>query len=280
MIKITIITPALYCGDLLKQTLNSLYSQHAIIKNRCDLQHIICYGGRASDDVEKIESKYTNTQFISKMDTSMYDAIANGLIKGNGEIVGWLNAGDVLFPWAFDVLLDVFSNPDVQWATGYSSQINEHGQVTATWKPPRYRREFIQNGFYANSSYPYGIAQESTFWAAELSRKIDLEKISSFKLAGDYYIWTEFAKYADLHSIMSPLGAFLIHRGQLSERKAEYHTEAQRCIRPPTICEKFTAWWETRCNPLLRGPLWNYTLARSSAKIFEYDHKKQSWCSR
>ena len=74
MIKITIITPALYCGDLLKQTLNSSYSQHAIIKNRCDLQHIVCYGGRVSDEVEKIESKYANTQFISKIDSSMYDA--------------------------------------------------------------------------------------------------------------------------------------------------------------------------------------------------------------
>jgi hypothetical protein len=210
----------------------------------------------------------------------MYDALSKGLSQASGDIVGYLNAGDILFPWAFDVLLEVFSNPDVHWATGYSTLMNSFNQITACWKPGRFRREFVLNGFYADPSYPSGIQQESTFWSAELNRKIDLEKLKSFKLAGDYFLWTEFAKHTDLHSIMSPLGAFQIHGGQLSERRAEYYDEVKRCIRPPTMREKFTTWWETRCNPLLRGPLWNYTLGKSPAKLFEYDHERQHWSSR
>jgi hypothetical protein len=210
----------------------------------------------------------------------MYHALAKGLACADGDIVGYLNAGDILFPWAFDVLLEVFSNPDVHWATGYSSLINEQGQVTASWKPSRFRREFVSNGFYADPSYPFGIQQESTFWSSAMNHRIDFLKLKSFKLAGDYFIWTEFAKNADLHSIMSPLGAFLIHGGQLSERKADYLAEAQICIRPPTPREKFTAWWETRCNPILRGPFWNYTLRKSPANIFEYDHSNSRWRAR
>jgi hypothetical protein len=259
--------------------LESIYSQSALANSSFRLEHLIC-DGKSSDNSREIAGRFPNSEFLSEPDTGMYDALAKGLSRLDGDIVGYLNAGDVLFPWAFDVILEVFSNPDVQWATGYSSQINEQGQVTACWKPPRYRREFVANGFYADPAYPACIQQESAFWSAHLNSKIDLEKLRSFKLAGDYFLWTEFANHADLHSIMSPLGAFRIHDGQLSERRAEYHIEAQRCIRPPTIREKFTAWWETKCNPVLRGPLWNYTLRKSPAKIIEYDHSSGQWISR
>jgi len=277
--KLFLLTPCRDTGVLLFPTLESLHSQNALLAGKCELVHMIC-DGASRDNTASVAAQFPGSRFLSEPDSGMYDALAKGLSRVDGDIVGYLNAGDVLFPWAFDVLLEVFSNSDVQWATGYSSQVNEQGQVTACWKPPRYRREFVANGFYADPAYQACIQQESTFWSADLSRKIDLEKLRSFKLAGDYFLWTEFAKHADLHAIMAPLGAFRIHGGQLSERKAEYQVEAQRCTRPPTLREKFTAWWETRCNPLLRGPLWNYTLGKSPAKIFEYDHSISRWNSR
>lgn len=277
--KITILTPILDSAGLLECTLDSLYSQHPIKSGQCHIEHIICDGG-SSDEVADIASKYKYSEIYSKTDAGMYDAIVNGITKSSGHIIGWLNAGDILFPWTFDVLLDVFSNKNILWATGYSTIINEKNQITASWKPPRYRREFIENGFYADAHYPYGIAQESTFWSADLNCKIDWKKLRSFKLAGDYFLWTELAKHTNLHSIMSQLGGFRIHSGQLSEKRAEYHTEAKSCVRLPTTREKFTAWWETKCNPLLRGALWNYTLGKSPAKIFEYDHANGRWSSR
>jgi glycosyltransferase involved in cell wall biosynthesis len=279
VIKITILTPILNSAGFLEQTLDSLYTQYAIQSDQCHIEHIICDGG-SSDGVADIASKYKFSKFYSQTDGSMYDAIVNGLAHSNGDIIGWLNAGDILFPWAFDVLLDVFSNKNILWVTGYSTIINEKNQITASWKPPRYRREFVENGFYADADYPYGIAQESTFWSAELNCKINLKKLRSFKLAGDYFLWTEFAKHAQLHSIMSPLGAFRIHAGQLSEKRGQYLAEAKSCARLPTMREKFTAWWETKCNPLLRGPLWNHTLLKSPAQIFEYDHSGGRWSSR
>lgn len=277
--KIHFITPCRHAASSLGCTLESLYSQKALVEGHCKLEHLII-DGASTDHTASIASAFPESRFLSEPDEGMYDALAKGLSRATGDIVGYLNAGDILFPWAFDVLMDVFLNSEVRWATGYSSQINEQGQVTASWKPPRYRREFVANGFYADPSYPQCIQQESTFWSSDLNQKIDFGKLKTFKIAGDYFLWTEFAKYADLDSIMSPLGAFRIHGGQLSERRAEYNTEVRRCIRPPTIREKFTAWWETRCNPLLRGSLWNYTLRKSPAKIFEYDHSIGRWSSR
>jgi len=264
---------------MLDGTLKSIYSQSAITNRRCKLEHLII-DGASTDHTASVARAFPESRFLSESDEGMYDALAKGLSQASGDIVGYLNAGDILFPWAFDVLLEVFSNPDVHWATGYSSQINEQGQVTACWKPPRYRREFVANGFYADPAYPACIQQESTFWSAELNRKIDLEKLRSFKLAGDYFLWTEFAKHAELHSVNTPLGAFLVHEGQLSEKRDEYLSEAMSCVRPPTRKEKFTAWWETNCNPLLKGFLWNYTLGKSPAKIFDFDHSIGNWNAR
>jgi glycosyltransferase involved in cell wall biosynthesis len=263
----------------LEKTLASLEAQFALKKGHCRLEHILL-DGASTDNTIAVASRYPNTQCFSEPDQGMYDALAKGFRRGTGDIVGYINAGDTLFPWAFDVLLEVFENPDVRWATGYSTLMNERNQVTASWKPCRYRREFVENGFYADPGYPCGIQQESTFWKSDLGDLVDLDRLAKFCLAGDYFLWAEFAKYTELHSIMSPLGAFLIHDGQLSENMSAYRAEAESVTRSPRFRECFTRWWETRCPPSLRGLLWNFTLRRSPAKIFEYNHSAKCWTSR
>ena len=276
---ISIITPCRNSAGLLKSTLHSLHTQTAILSGRCRLEHLVM-DGDSTDSTMEVLSGWPDLIVQSEPDTGMYDALAKGLRKCTGDIIGYLNAGDILFPWAFDVLIDVFDNPEMKWVTGYSSQINGRGHVTAAWAPPRYRREFILNGFYANPSYPNGIQQESTFWTRELGNRINLDRLSSFRLAGDYFIWSEMARTEELHSVMSQLGAFLIHPGQLSERSDDYTTEVLSCVRPPAKREKFTAWWETDCNPVLRGMLWNYTIGQSRAKIIDYNHALGRWVAK
>ena len=276
---ISIVSPCLNASHYLAQTIESLREQSAIRDGRVELQHIVI-DGASTDGTRDLVANYPGIEFVSEPDSGMYDALGKGLLRARGDIVGYLNAGDILFPWAFDVLSEVFKTAEVDWVTGYSSHINARHQVTACWKPPRYRREFVLNGYYADPRYPFAIQQESTFWSGQMNARIDHKKLRTFKLAGDYFIWSEFAKHVELHSAMSPLGAFRIHKGQLSERRDEYLAEAISTVRPPTRKEKFTAWWETRCNPLIRGFLWNYTLGKSPAKIFDYDHSSEKWIGR
>jgi glycosyltransferase involved in cell wall biosynthesis len=279
MTTITIVTPCRNAAARLRDTLISLHAQRAVAAGRCRLEHLVV-DGASSDGTGSVVGEFSGAIYTSETDRGMYDALAKGLQCASGSIVGYLNAGDILFPWAFDVLLDVFQKPGVQWVTGYSTLINGLGQVTATWKPPRYRREFVLNGFYASPRYPHGIQQESTFWSSELNSRIDFGKLPEFRLAGDYFLWTQFARTAELHSVMTQLGAFLVHEGQLSEHTKEYTAEAGLCLRKPTAKERFTAWWETRCNPLLQGPLWRFTLGKSPGSIFEYEHRAGIWATR
>lgn len=276
---ISLVTPCRNARHLLQDTLSSIWNQRAVIEKRVRLQHIVV-DGASTDGTAEIVKAFPAAQFISEPDRSMYDALAKGLKITDGDIVGYLNAGDVLFPWAFDILVEIFNTPGVEWATGYASLINDSLQVTSTWKPPRYRREFIKNGLYADDSFPQGIQQESTFWSQSLNKTLDWEKLRTLRYAGDFWLWRQFSEQAELHSIMSQLGAFRIHQGQLSEDKTAYLSEVGPMVQQPSWKEKLTAYWLTRCNPAFRGFLWNLILPPSPARIFEFSHIAGKWLPR
>lgn len=273
---ISIVTPCRNAASLLPDTISSIRNQRAVLSRRVRVQHIVI-DGASSDGTRDLLAGATGVDFLSEQDAGMYDALAKGLQHATGDIVGYLNAGDILFPWAFDVLAEVFERPGVEWVTGYASHINDRLEVTAAWKPPRYRREFVANGFYADNGYPQVIQQESTFWSRALNASIEWGALSGFKLAGDYFLWRHFAKSAELHSIMSQLGAFRIHQGQLSENQGAYRAEVDSLIRSATGKEKLTAYWQTRCNPAFRNLLWNFILPPSPARIFDYSHSEGKW---
>ena len=276
---VTIITPCRNAGRMLADTIASLRGQSAVQSGSVDLQHLVM-DGASTDDTRDVVAKFPEVEFQSKPDSGMYDALASSLVQARGDVIGYLNAGDILHPHALDVLAEVFANPGVDWVTGYSTQINDRLQLTSACRPTRYRREFVDNGFYADDRYSFCIQQESTFWSNSLNRSVDLGRLRTFKLAGDYFLWTEFARLSELHSINSLLGAFRIHHGQLSENMADYRREVVGIIRLPTLKERFTAWWETRCNPTLRTPLWEFTLGQSPARIFDFNHRTQMWESK
>jgi len=278
---ITLITPCRNSAHLLPETLTSILTQSALKEGSLQLQYLII-DGDSSDNTANVVQPYLKhgVQFFSEPDTGMYDALAKALPRATGDIVGYLNAGDILFPKAFEILQEVFQYPDIEWVTGYSTIINEKLQITNSSQPKRYHRSFIENGYYIDPSYPQNIQQESTFWSQKMNRMIDFKKLRSFKLAGDYFLWTELAKHTELHSIRSLLGAFRVHAGQLSENSEAYYQEAMSLVRSATFREKLTRYWETRCNPLWKGPLWNHTLGISPARIFEYRHSAKKWMPR
>ena len=90
----------------------------------------------------------THVTFLSEPDAGLYDALVKGFAKATGDVVAYLNAGDILHEHAFRVASQVMNHEGVNWICGYHLKINEDGEVIAVSKPPRYRREFILNGTY------------------------------------------------------------------------------------------------------------------------------------
>ena len=280
-VKFSIITACRNSASHLPETIRSVVEQSALKQGIAAFEYFII-DGASTDATAEVVSRYLceSITFVSEPDAGLYDAVVKGFTRATGDVVAYLNAGDILHEHAFRVASQVMNHEGVNWICGYQLKINEDGEVIAVSKPPRYRREFILNGTYLKG-FPYaGIQQEGIFFRRNLLETVDLEALKRFRLGGDYFLWTQLATSAELHTVLSFLGAFRVHRGQLSEGLDAYRKEAKTCTRPETLREKVTRYWEYHSPPSLKGVLWKFTLGQSAARIFRFDEARQQWFPR
>jgi len=228
---ITIVTPCWNAATLIERTVESVLNQTAVRSGRLRLQYVICDGGSTDGTLESITRLCGDcATVISERDTGMYDALAKGLRRASGDIVAYLNAGDEYFPTAFDVIANIVGSGNTRWVTGMRVLYNEARQVTRVTTPYRYRRSLLGKGAYGRI-LPF-IQQESTFWTRDLCERVDLERLAALRYAGDYYLWTCFARDTEVTIVESLLGGFLVHPGQKSEARSAYWSEVARFCGP------------------------------------------------
>ena len=280
-VKFSIITACRNSASYLPDTIRSVVEQSALTQGIAELEYFIV-DGASTDGTAEVVSRYRGEPitFVSEPDAGLYDAVVKGFARATGDAVAYLNAGDIFHEHAFRIASEVMTQKGVEWICGYQLKINEHGEVIAVARPPRYRREFILNGTYLKG-FPYaGIQQEGIFFRRKLLEVVDLEKLKRFRLGGDYFLWTQLAMHAELHTVLSFLGAFRVHRGQLSEGLEAHRREASTCTRPETLREKVTRYWEYHSPRSLKGLLWKFTLGQSAARIFRFDEATHRWLPR
>lgn len=235
--KITLITPCKNADKFLQETLFSILSQRGDFSIQC----LIADGGssdKSFDIVREIRDKLEqgslpifcndiSVSWASRDDQGMYDAIANRLPEAEGDIVAYLNAGDLYLPNALSTIVEIFrKHPAVDWLTGYRTKINQAGTIVNTDLPFKYKRLLINKGVYGR--YLPFVQQESTFFKRSLIKNLDLEKLARCRYAGDYYLWHQFAEVAELRIVKAQLGAFRVHDNQLSGNISEYRGELKR----------------------------------------------------
>lgn len=240
--KITIITPCLNAEKWIGETLSSIINQDVFKYKKIKMQYIIVDGGSSDRTLDIVESAARNipgVQILSGDDKGMYDALAKGIARAEGDICCYLNAGDVYHANALGVVAEVFRQGLARWLTGYHCVSNEAGAVTDVRLPWRYRPEFIQCGFYG-TRLPV-IQQESTFWSGELNSCLDLQRLSALRLAGDSYLWHTFSMSENLEIVQAVLGTFRKVSGQLSSDSDGYRREMNEIARRPSPFEKMLA---------------------------------------
>lgn len=271
--RFTIVTPCRNAAQYIGETIESIISQTAIISGRAELEYIVCDGASSDNTVSIIESyQHPAIKLISDPDTGMYDALAKGLRMATGDIVAYLNAGDIYHKCAFDIVLDIFETKNVEWLTGYNVTYNDKSYIVHFDLPFKYRKRLFACGLYCHW-LPF-VQQESTFWSIALNRLIDFDQLSSFCLAGDYFLWLQFSQKTELKIVAAQLGGFKSHTGQLSENINAYRAEVKRMAKKPMP-------WD-----LVIGGL-DYLIwlsgLRKLKKLFNksglyiYDRNKQKW---
>lgn len=274
MKKISIITPCLNAERYIGETIESVIHQSALITGRAELEFIICDGESTDKTVDIIKSyakQNSAIKLFSESDTGMYDALAKGLKRVSGDIIAYLNAGDFYNRYAFDIVLDLFEQKQVQWLTGYNVHYNDKSYFVNVKLPFKYRKDFFATGFYGTKLI--FVQQESTFWDASLNNSLDYQNLAEFKYAGDYYIWSQFAKESDLQIVEAYLGGFRIEKGQLSGNRKAYLQEMVPLMAKPNFSQNMLAVFD---RVMWYAPV-EFKKWFNKDGLFRYDHDLQEW---
>jgi glycosyltransferase involved in cell wall biosynthesis len=220
-----VVTPVRNAAGHLRQTAHSVLRQTAVSSGRADLEYIIV-DGDSDDGTADVARCFDRARVISGPDAGMYDALRKGFSARRSEptVCAYLNAGDLWHETALDLVLDVFEQrEDVAWVTGYRSAITPEGYFISIAQPFAYSSDLILSGSYGRA-LP-SIQQESTFWRGGLLAHVDMDRLADFRLAGDYYLWTTFARETHLYVLSALLGGFRMHGGHLSAARTAYDVE-------------------------------------------------------
>lgn len=222
-LKVSVVTPVYNAEKFILDSVQSVDSQ------RYDnIEHIIVDGGSTDDTVEILTSQEDefDYQWISEPDDGMYDAIEKGFSMATGDIYGWLNADDMYLPWTVELVVETIAPPDVKWVTGVPAYWDAEGRLTKVAPiRPYYNRTWLQRGWYHGRSLGF-VQQEGTFWTADLWSTAGGFP-DSVRLAGDYYLWKQFAEHAELHTVPTVLAGFRKHPEQLTNELSGYHAEIE-----------------------------------------------------
>jgi glycosyltransferase involved in cell wall biosynthesis len=274
ILSFTVITPCFQAERHLAPTLESVLAQTAVRHGRVRLEYLICDGGSTDRTLEIVQRTCGDRALVlSRQDRGLYDAVAKGLRRATGDVIAYLNAGDVYHPAALDVVADVFETGRVRWLTGLNVWANERGQVTRIRLPYRYRRDHIRKGLYGKV-VPQNIQQDATFWDRSLHRLLDLDRLASLKLAGDYYLWRRFAEEEELHVVEAPLSTLMVHAGQLSEDEATYHAEMAALRAPCGWWDVLLARWDQR---RMKDKLGARMARRNPHCLWRWDPDRKAW---
>lgn len=179
--RISIVVPCFNAAATLEATLLSLFEQ-----DYPDLQIIVMDGGSKDGSVEIIERHADRLAFwASEKDEGQVDALNKGFSHADGAIYGWLCADDCLLPGALHrVVREFAADETIDVVTGGCKRDFDGKSVVYT-QPGDH---FLERLFVANT-----IEQPSTFWKADLHRKVGAID-GSMRYAFDWELWCRFKK--------------------------------------------------------------------------------------
>ena len=141
--KISLVLPTLNQSAYIEETIKSIIDQK--YKN---LEFIILDGGSTDGSIEIIK-KYADklAYWQSKPDKGQTDALIQGFERATGEILGWVNSDDVLFPGALEKIAGAYkNNPDIGIFAGNYVIIDTQGKIIRIKRHPREYEWFGKHG--------------------------------------------------------------------------------------------------------------------------------------
>jgi len=180
----TIVTPVMNGMPWLPECVASVDAQ----REDFDVQHIILDPGSTDGSREWLQKNATRAQLVFERDAGQTDALIRGFSRATGDVLGWLNADDLLEPRALAraaAALDASSA--AVGVSGAAIVIDADANVTGRIATP-------PTGTLAGLlASPSNLAQPSTFFRADAYRAVGgLD--ATVELAMDVALWLRLAR--------------------------------------------------------------------------------------
>jgi glycosyltransferase involved in cell wall biosynthesis len=165
---ITVITAVLNNEKFIEETILSILNQ--TYKN---IEYIIIDGGSTDKTIDIIK-KYENAidLWISEKDNGIYDAFNKGMSLSTGEMLGFVNSDDILYPEAIQILVNYIKKNDVDFIFG---SVRKHYALLSGYKPWKIKFSW---GFYTSHSTGFFIKTTSAKKVGQYNLK--------YKYSSDY----------------------------------------------------------------------------------------------
>jgi glycosyltransferase involved in cell wall biosynthesis len=187
---VTIVTPSFNQGRVIEKTIKSVLNQ--TYKN---IEYIIVDGGSNDNTMNIINSIGNIDIIINEKDTGQTNAINKGFKLAKGELVGWINSDDMLYPECVEKIVELYiEKPD--GAIYYNcniDNINENDEKINSYKRIVPNRKYLLKSKYdiiqPGSFYKKNIIERVNYLNEELNYCMDLDLwLRLSDLASIYYL--------------------------------------------------------------------------------------------
>jgi glycosyltransferase involved in cell wall biosynthesis len=176
---VTIVTPSFNQGQFIEETILSVLNQ-----TYRNIQYIIVDGG-STDNTMEIVNKYRNRIdiIIHEKDKGQSDAINKGFRLAKGELVGWINSDDILYPDCVEKIVNLYLN-NVEGSIFYNSnndRIDKLGKIQST-----YCKKIPNRNYLLNKNYD--VVQQASFYNTLKTKKIYLDETLNYCMDLDLWL--------------------------------------------------------------------------------------------
>ena len=198
--KISLVTPSYNQAQYLDQTIRSVLDQ-----NYPNLEYVIVDGGSTDGSVEVIKRYADRLKFwVSEKDRGQTDALNKGIGHCTGDIFGYINSDDLLYPRSLETVAQTWDGGRVPWMVGWCLYLELGG---TDWPYMKRETQTKVDWFLDNP-----IPQQSSFFARRF-----LDEVGGFRTdlhyCFDYEYWMRLRFKAGVKpvGIRQCMSAFRLH---------------------------------------------------------------------
>jgi glycosyltransferase involved in cell wall biosynthesis len=209
-LRISVVTANFNMADYLGETICSVRSNLAPGD-----EYIVVDGGSNDGSVDLIRQHETAiTHWISEPDEGYADALAKGFARATGDVLCWINAGDVLLSGTFARVRNLLGAGDADLIFGDDFYIDEQSRVI------RFSRGCVNDLAAAMLYGGWTPLQDACFWRREIYTRVGGIN-PKLRFAADYDLFLRMARAGRTRHVPLAFSAFRRHHGQKSISGAE-----------------------------------------------------------